>query len=317
MIDFRKVRQNIYVEENALHPHFVGAVRSTLDRLEETSTGRRLIEKIGSTTHRVFINHAKDPCVTFTEQDSFVYHPEPSSGYHYIATNLSLIPRPSSAVLAHELIHVYHHTKGKLAPNAGRSDGMVWSNDEEYHTIMGFSSKKIGRTIPKITENAILSEMGLPERFSHLASATEELNTNSILRKRIELAAKIYNDRCLELNYTGQARNPPPPIINCRGKDLAPSNRWALVYTTNDSEKSEWSCKTNIHFVDVTALPIPLPSEDFDRVEIDPDQCPPGLQLKKMIPSKAAEKVLSMGLYRLSALEAKELDKKASRWEDR
>ena len=50
------------------------------------------------------------------------------------------------------------------------------------------------------------------------------------------------------------------------------------------------------------------PSEDFVKQEYDGERCPIAWQLQKLFPSYADKKVSSVGLYRISALEADALD---------
>lgn len=310
-IGARQARNNIYVAEDLAYPEFFNAVLSDLARLEETSIGRRLIKKIESTTQKIFIQYREREHLRIGESDHphvcenvfLLYYPGHGDS-PYFTSDLTIAHKPSCANLAHELIHAYHYAKKNDASDRGRADGIVWTRDEEYHTIMGFPSKREGRTIPKVTENALLAEMGLPERFSHLVPCEK---IDPLFHKRTELAANIYKTKCQEIGYAGQRHNPPPPVINCSRKDLGLCTRLTLLYLLMQKDISQSST-----FVDVSCFLDKFP-DDFVGAQIPPEECPVEWQLQNFLPDKDHSQVHSMGIYALSPLEALELDKKIAR----
>ena len=170
------LRPNICIVANEQSPHFESKVKAMLDSLEQISVGKRLIEKIGNAAHTIYIKQGNDFYCYRQNEDakilgkgcaSVITCPDSSENDIYHTASLTLASKPPLVDFAHELIHAYHNSRGKNARNLFRCDTLVWSNDEEYHTIMGFPSKKPDRKTPKITENAILAALGLPERFGH------------------------------------------------------------------------------------------------------------------------------------------------------
>jgi hypothetical protein len=309
------LRHNIFlkVDENAPE-NFLSSVRSSLDIIETTSVGRRLIEKIGTATHPIFIQYAQQNSSELQEIQgsrmrgvgtcTIISHSSLNSS-RYISTHCLPAVKPSFAILAHELIHAYHNSVGKNADNTHRCDSFVWANDEEYHTIMGFPSKKPGRLTPKITENAILAELGLPERFGEVTFDT--LEKNPLVYRRVQLAAHVYNRFCTTSSYEGQSHNPPPPITNITREDLGPSDTIVVVY--NISAPRRRLLRVMIHgFTDQSMAKdfgISIPNDAL-RLDLEIGQCPPALQLKSLDPKYDDEQfdVQSIGIYRLSRSEA-------------
>jgi len=303
------IRPNIYLSCDEESLRLENAVRNALDSLEQIPIGKQLIEKIGNAPHKIYIKKGKDFFCVKENDDaenpgkgcrSVILFPDLNSieNRTYYTAKLSLERKPAFVDFGHELIHAYHNSKGKRVINIFRCDTLIWSNDEEYHAIMGFPSKKENRKTPKITENAILSSLGLMERFGHISQSS----IKPVLYQRMKLVAQLYNQFCVENQYDGQSNNPPPPIINCSHKNLIPSNRVMLFYRIKDYEKLTEDALI------LNTINTPSPSEDFVKEEFNGEQCPIGWQLKTVSPSNANKKVISVGLYRLSSLEADALD---------
>lgn len=107
---------------------------------------------------------------------------------------------PIFLCLAHELIHAYHNSYGKNARGSAHYpsvDPVLWTDKEEYHTIVGFPSKKAVRTLPKITENAIRRAFGFHERFSHLGTSN---NCGNLIEKCSRLIQSKCNNWILQFN---------------------------------------------------------------------------------------------------------------------
>jgi len=297
------LRPNIYLSMDDPSPDLENQVQTALSTLEKNPIGKRLIEKIGNSFHNIYIKQGEkfscygkngDCQILGKGCSSEITFPREDSNYKkYYTTQLSLASKPIFVDLAHELIHAYHNSSGKNAKNFFRCETLVWIKDEEYHTIMGFPSKKMDRTTPKITENAILSSLGLPERLGYINPSF----ITPVFYQRMKLVTKLYNQFCVKMRYEGQAKNPPPPIINCNYKDLLPSNRVMLVYSLNNE---------NIVVLNYPEDDFSL--QNFMKQEFNGDQCPIPWQLKNTLPLYANEQLISVGLYRLSLLEAHALD---------
>lgn len=298
----------IYVEQNKeLNQKFENSVRSSIDSLESLQIGKRLLEKIAKSTHPILIKAStgewrcmavdgKSACTLGKGSASVIsYSVELPS---YLTITLATATRPTFINFAHELIHAYHNSKGKCADNLHTVDRMVWTDDEEYKTIMGPESKNPNRKTPKITENAILAACGLPERFSHFD--LKWLESNPVNYERTKLLAQIYQEFCKKTNYEGQCHNPPPPLLNCTKKHLAPSKSLALLYNVSFPDLS-------LKFYFVGDPNSNSPPDDFVRQEIDLEDCPEELQFKNFYPEVKGE-IKAMGLYRLSPLEKIALD---------
>lgn len=303
------LRQNIYLSIDERFPSFESQVRSALDSLEQIEIGKRLIEKIAGASHKIFIKQGKgfycckengDAEISGKGCRSLIIFPDldPIENRTYYTAQLSLALKPGFVDFAHELIHAYHNSKGKNAKDIFRCDTLVWIRDEEYHTIMGFPSKKINRKTPKITENAILAAIGLPERFGYVSSSS----IKPVLYQRMKLVSQLYNRFCLETRYEGQSKNPPPPIINCDYKDLSHSTRVMLFYRV---KKQGNSTEDVLILNTINSKP---PSENFVKQEFNGEQCPVEWKLQNLSPSNADKKIISVGFYRLSSLEADALD---------
>ncbi len=183
---------NIYLQAPASEL-FRQDVEESLALLASKSVGKRLLVKIASASHKVFIRQGfcshvlagysdisgRKDCSdrqkgssSFIELQSRQQYALDLKSFHnrtnyVIGKDNQPIEQPFFITLAHELIHAHHNARGKNKWFEMSMDTTIWTSDEEFQTIEGFPSKKPRRTIPKITENAIRSEHGLPERYGH------------------------------------------------------------------------------------------------------------------------------------------------------
>lgn len=304
---YRGIRPNIYVITRRNTPHsFKAMVKSSLEALEKTAVGRRLLKKIERGSHPIFITSGSETCSS-TDSDqhgatirgkgvpTFIFY----SGLNatYISSEGRSVLYPNFVTLGHELIHSLHNSYGKSAKKGIQCDRIVWSTDEEYKTIMGFPSKTGTKKEPKITENAILSALGLPERISHYGG--EVLKDHDLVFERIRATAALYQRFCKNSHYEGQAHNPPPPMVHITQEYLGPSKQMALVYEV--STKNQSPTNVVVYGPHVTLCR----PKDFLWENFDGNQCPKELALKNVCPNLAHAEVHKMGMYRISDSEAR------------
>jgi len=234
---------------------FVDHLKKAVEELEKLPIGKRLLEKIQKTKYRIYFkSFHENACVPLDRDKAkekgngcssivFCSSAQLASGIgeQYITADLQSKERPFFVDIAHELIHACHNATGRCASNNDRSDSLVWSNDEEYHTIMGFPSKHSDRKHPKITENAILSAIGLPERFSHsYLERFRDEKKDPVHYQRVLLLSSLYRQYCARSFYIGQLQSPPPPIINCTPEDFDRSKVVAevcrVILSNNEKE---------------------------------------------------------------------------------
>lgn len=191
-------------------------LESWFEALEKIPVAQRLLEKIGRGPHPIFITSGLVGTTFLGELElrkgcsSIISFS--GRGTSYISPDGTSCFCPNFVSLAHELIHACHNSYGKNRTFSTGCDSTVWTDPEEYHTIMGFPSKNPDRKTPKITQNAILAALGLPERISHCSG--EVLNEpHNPTTQRILATAKQYKRFCDETHYHGQAHNPPPPMV--------------------------------------------------------------------------------------------------------
>ncbi len=169
-----KLSKNIYFQTTPDTPDgFLTKVQEAMAKILEGEVGQRLIRKIGEGQEYVTIIHAVD--ADNTRRD--LWPPSGGAGSTIqlsgraktmLDANGQEIPHPFFLTVAHELIHAYHNSYGKNKGVICCGNKEVWTNDEEYKTIIGWPSKNPQlRTRPKISENSIRSEHNLPDRFSH------------------------------------------------------------------------------------------------------------------------------------------------------
>jgi hypothetical protein len=162
--------------------HFKPLVKLHLDQISQGEVGSRLLRKIGNGKHSIIIKY--DPLKDETNYENPMDAYKKGAGSnstikisHVSITLLGMkgepIFSPHFIILAHELIHAYHAAYGKLkAPSESFTNTDVWTNPEELNAIL---KPDIGcRTKPKISENAIHDEHGLPLRFSHISGKASE-----------------------------------------------------------------------------------------------------------------------------------------------
>lgn len=152
---------------------FVKKLQTAINKIALKTVGRRLLDKIESKPYTVWIRH-------HTENDSYACFPDEDGPSVVRLTGLvedpscskegNPIKTPFFITLAHELIHAYHNSCGKDAGNKKVSDNeiinFIWSNLEEFNTIMGSTLNPQRKNI-KVSENAIRAEHNIPIRYSH------------------------------------------------------------------------------------------------------------------------------------------------------
>lgn len=158
----------VHDEKNQI---FLDKITSAIEILKSQNVGKRLINKIINGKHRVIIKYDRNVnnCEAHDSKEATKRGVGCSSTIRLNFEKPSLcgfkgeeIESPFFVKLAHELIHALHNSHGK---NNGYSTCGVWSNQEELKTI--YPEVDLKRTKPKISENAIRAEHGLPLRFSH------------------------------------------------------------------------------------------------------------------------------------------------------
>jgi hypothetical protein len=190
---------NLFIQYNSVDcPDFLGKITQNLRTLESREVGYRLIDRILRASHPVWIYYRDEKChtrwkgdglfstrrVRGTTSKNMKFSPEGAHGTGAEAW-IELDPKaydtaisPFFINLGHELIHAYHIVYGKVALLK-----YGYPQDEEFHTVFGFASKKPHRTQPKISENALRYEHHLPvashqTRFS-LMKLKEPIQVNS------------------------------------------------------------------------------------------------------------------------------------------
>jgi len=235
-IIFENVRPYIFVKIDEDTTSFFERVKNDLDIIEANPIGKRLIEKIEKSAHVIIIKSAEYCfCNPVDPMDTCCLGKGTASviGYSLLdyATPISYqckpIETPPFVHLVHELMHGLHNSRGKTA-TTNHCDRLVWTDDEEYHVIEGFPSKKGGRTKPKISENAFRVAQGLQRRFSH--RSFEFLQKYSFIFSRVKLLAALY--------LKNRPQFEPGPIINITDKDIQPLGGtiiyWRVLFK-NDS----------------------------------------------------------------------------------
>lgn len=224
-VEFEEIRPNIFIPSEKTDSACNNDVKILIEQIETNPIGRRLLEKIRLSSSEVFIGYGKrDKCAMFSEKDSnYVIISLSKKDFTCFSARGESIPFPKHVKLFHELTHAHHYFSGKRAMGH-LSDPLVWENDEEYKTIMGFPSKK-GKTTPKITENAFRRAEGLPERFGSWDPSGSSLRS-ALCAARIKILGAMH-----EKSRSFFPENfAPPPIALCSVKDLGSVNR-CLVYT--------------------------------------------------------------------------------------
>ncbi len=159
-------------------PDFLLKLRIAIWVIDSREVGHRLLSKIGMLTHPIIITYGKkSSCTPFNVRNSTQNGVGSASLIRLQEEPLPVmniknmyIRTPFFIQLAHELIHGYHNAKGQNQRLKTVADPDVWTNEEEQRTIAGMHYQ-ITRA-PKISENAIRSEHGLPQRHGHVLDLT-------------------------------------------------------------------------------------------------------------------------------------------------
>jgi hypothetical protein len=299
-----RMRPNIYLVTKPNTPaSFRATLESSLEQIEKTHIGKRLLEKIRESPHPFFIafdesrNHCADPPegtqIPGRGWSPLIYYSGQDT--QYLTTDGTCATRPNFVAFFHELIHAYHFSKGKDVRSGTVCDKMVWKTDEEYKTIIGFPSKNQTRKTPKITENALLAELGLKERMSHHASKV--LENHDAFSIRFKATEKVYRQFVEESHYQGQAHSPPPSrLIQVTPEYFGDSKHAMLFYQIKTRHKRS---SLSIYLTNPCDFP-----KNRCWLNYSSQQWPPGLELKKVCPSYCYVQVEGMGIFRLSDAEA-------------
>lgn len=168
---------NIFVSTCSLQGEgYVNKIKDGLKKIEASPTGKRLLDKIALTGRSVFISYTPkhNECNPLNLEgssdrfgsDSLIFLSDRNIAF--LSARDERTTYPFFMILVHELIHAYHFARGKSRIGQPMSFFSPFTTcPEEYATIVGFPSKKRGRTHSKLTENAIASELGLPLRYAH------------------------------------------------------------------------------------------------------------------------------------------------------
>jgi hypothetical protein len=164
------VGNNIYVQNCGRRPKFLEIVKEAIELISSQEVGKRLITKIGQSRHQIRIIYSSND-ETFPLNSPNHFTPGVGCGSRIEIEDQSTTEAPFYIRLAHELIHAYHNSRGRnkafvisdIVFNIVYASGK-FTNAEEYNTIIGLPTKKVQRTKPKITENAIREEHQMPPR---------------------------------------------------------------------------------------------------------------------------------------------------------
>jgi hypothetical protein len=182
------IRKRIVIDRNINPMPFIELLQDALDTLNGADIGKKLIQKIEEGHHNVniisSIIHNTAKCCSSSD----AYNPlfgSPSDIKIAQEFNSKVLNRKAEpidkhfeVILGHELIHAYHNSYGLNQSNLPMADTKIWTNQEEYNTIMG--NTLVDGPTP-ICENAIRKERGLPERFSHWGANSLSERYKSIL----------------------------------------------------------------------------------------------------------------------------------------
>lgn len=195
----KKVSENIYLRTTHSTPsYFIDQVIQAIKTLSSQEVGERLLKKIGLGRHWVVIEYAagKNYTKSLDKQAAQIRgEGSPSiirisEGKHVLGFRAEIIENPFYIVLAHELIHAYHISNGKLDRKATYGDPIIWSENAEVDAILGRPTLKTLRVKLQICENAIRLEHGLSLRFSHHGYLTSLLFAP--LKDRIRKAGETH-----------------------------------------------------------------------------------------------------------------------------
>jgi hypothetical protein len=294
---YETLRPGIYMRPTKEDCNFLPRVKRCISQLEETATGKRLLEKISQSTSVIFIKHGPFIILPLSD-DCYQRGVGCDTAVHCSISDhayLCLDSKWSSwdgIDLVQGLIQGYHNARGKNAAKSHCVDKLIWKTDEHYHAIMGFPSKKSDRKMPKITVNSILRELHRPAKFS--SHETDTWSLTLFWRQRIDLALKVYHRTCQEHNYDEKSLL-PPPISNCTCEDLEHAKIFAIFYYYIVEEKKE---EFVIQVVDDSELP-----DNCVAKGINPERWQ-----RFARPTSKPFKMQSMGICRLSKNENKAME---------
>lgn len=184
------------------NPKFITKMQCALYILSRKETGHRLIGKIEKGGHNVVITESpsENECVFANRANAENREIGSPSTIH--VTGNSTPGHPYYIVLGHELIHAMHASYGKVfSCSSNEVDRCVWSNNEEYNTIVGFPSKNPKQAKPKITDNALRREHHVRERSTH----------NGAVETANNFASSLFRSLPTQRTYSNGAT-----LIRCR-----------------------------------------------------------------------------------------------------
>ena len=165
-IDSHQVRlHNISIDPCEAPEGFFEQAEEALLKIHELNIGKRLFERIAKVDFPVTINYRKGCMGLCVVQGcanalNVAIKIDFNTAVTYPDLNLQEHILPSFVSLAHELIHAMHHTTDTNCAG-DRADKLIWTDDEEYNTMVGF-------TEDAITEHAFERELRIPLRLSHI-----------------------------------------------------------------------------------------------------------------------------------------------------
>lgn len=174
------ISKNIAIEVYESTPSdFLDKVQQAIKEIRLGEVGERLLTRIGEGKHIVCIKYELESDETVYEnEDNAQTKGVGSNSTIYVSGNSDIavgyqgdsIAYPFYMILAHELIHAYHASYGKvrLVSEDIIEQKNLWTDMEEHKTIIGNPSKNPMRNRSKIHENAIRKEHHLPLRYSHI-----------------------------------------------------------------------------------------------------------------------------------------------------
>lgn len=276
---FTEIRPKIFIPTQKENPFFHRNIKTLIKDVECNPIGTRLLEKIELSPLPIYLTKGNESQTLVYAQNNHISKIVIQCSMDStvcVSTQAKWIPCPKQVILFHELTHAYHYCSGKGATSQ-ITDPLVWGCDEEYKTIVGFPSKKPGRTKAKITENSFRQAEHLPERFGSWPPLEDSLSRSfRTIRMKIQ---NPFNEQS-QMFFSGQlmghalsaARiktlgplheqnqkivphiSAPPPITNCSIKDLGERNYCVFLINAQDVKKdvpsteilSYWICSSKV-----------------------------------------------------------------------
>lgn len=234
-----EVRPGIIIPRKRMGLEFNQVIKESLEKIAKNRVGQRLFQKLEKNKAKIFIVPGEFSVQGYKGSSLYIgISLTQNSSYHTL--DGSIQQRPIHVTLFHELVHAYHAITGKRTTST-LIDPLIWTNDVEYKTIMGFPLKK-GKKTAKITENAFLKAEGLPERIGHVISSQD------LYKKRACFIGKKYQK--------WRNENPdnlgPPPILKVSPEDFEENYDGVIKIKDKDKEGNKSSYLSSIKYDEMT-----------------------------------------------------------------